>query len=170
MRTRIRFAMATLGVVPLALGVAVATAASGTGSKAKAATLTCRTSVAIEIPGGSSAITPPVPSGAEYGTATCAKPLGAGVQADHFSISASTADTVGKLTWYFPTGSISVNFDLTPGEGSLGGGFSSSTYTGVYKVTGGTGTLKGASGTGTSNCASPDGVHTGCTLKLKVKL
>jgi hypothetical protein len=96
----------------------------------------------------------------------CGKPLGAGVQADRFTVPAS-GDTVAKFTLYFATGSLHGTYDLTPQEGALN--FMSVAYQGTVKVDGGTGAFQGITGTGALRCKTPDGIHTNCTDRLKLK-
>lgn len=169
MRRRICLVGAPLSVISLAFGVAAATASKSKTTKTKPIAVTCRTAIAVTIAPGDTVVTPPDPQGAEYGSAACNKLFGNGVQADHFTVPGS-GDTLANYTWYFRTGTLKGTYDLTPQEGSLGTGFTSASYLGTLKVIAGTGALKGYTGTGTMTCATPDGIHTSCTNKLKLKL
>jgi hypothetical protein len=102
----------------------------------------------------------------QYGPAKCGSLLGAGVQKDSFTVPTS-GDTVAKYVMYFNTGTIHGTYDLTPQSSSLN--FLATSWTGTLKVLGGTGAYKGVTGTGKMKCGSPDGVHTSCTDKLKLK-
>jgi len=154
-------------VGPLAFGVAAAVAASNKPkTKTKPVTVACTTSVAVMIAPGDTGVTPPAAQGSEYGSASCGKPLGKGVQADTFTVPDS-GDTLASYTMYFKTGTIYGTYDLTPQEGS----FTDTNFTevdslGTLTVTGGTGVDTGAKGTGTMTCTTLDGIHTSCTDKL----
>jgi hypothetical protein len=128
--------------------------------------IVCSTRTSIMVPSGDTGVLPPAQQGSEYGTASCAKPLGGGVQKDVFTVPAS-GDTVAKYTMYFSTGTLFGTYDLTPtGEPTS---FLETDWTGTMKVTGGTGAFKGAKGVGTMSCKTMDGIHSTCTDKLHVK-
>jgi hypothetical protein len=129
--------------------------------------IVCSTKTSIMVPSGDNAVLPPAQQGGEYGTASCAKPLGVGVQKDVFTVPAS-GDTVAKYTLYFDTGTLHGTYDLTP-TGGTSQNFLETDWTGTMKVTGGTGAFKGAKGTGTMVCKTMDGIHSTCTDKLHVK-
>jgi hypothetical protein len=118
------------------------------------------------IDSGSTDVTPPVSAGHEYGSATCGKLLGRGIQSDTFSTTDS-GDTAATFTIYFRNGTIRGKYDLTPQEASFN--FTTVDYDGAMTVTGGTGQFFGAKGTGTMTCESPDGIHTSCSDKLTLK-
>jgi hypothetical protein len=171
-RRRISIVGAALTAGLLAVGVAIAPAASTKPAKPKPVTVTCTTAVSTATPPGQSALVPPVMQGTDYGTVKCSgKQFGHGVHTDTFTVPDS-GDTVGTYTQYFDAGSIHGKFDLTPGEASppTTDTILASTYTGTETVAGGTGVYVGIKGTGTSTCASPDDIHTTCTIKLKLKL
>jgi hypothetical protein len=170
-RRRICLLGAALSASPLAFGVvAPAVANSKTTHKttpaAKAGHVTCTTNVAVTIAAGDTGVTPPAQQGTEYGTASCGKLFGPGVQTDKFTV-ADTGDTVADYTLYFRTGSIHGTYDLTPQEGAFN--FLAVDYLGTLKVAGGTGAFQGMKGTGDMTCTSLDGIHTTCKDKLKLK-
>ena len=166
MKRRICVAGAALGLCPLAFLAGSAAAAKTKSSAGGGPKIVCSTKTSIMIPSGESSVSPPAQQGSEYGTASCAKPLGGGIQRDSFSVPAS-GDTVAKYTLYFRTGTLSGTYDLTPtGESQ---NFLETDWTGAMKVTGGTGAFKGAKGVGTMACKTMDGIHTTCTDKLRVK-
>ncbi len=167
MRRRICLVGATLSAIPMAFGVSAATAASHkTGKvKPKGTPVTCKSATTVEIAQGDTQVTPPVSQGSEYGSVSCSKLFGKGVQSDQFNVPDS-GDTAGKFTWYFHAGTVRGKYDLTPQEGSLN--FLSTDYLGTITVTGGTGTFAGAKGVGTMTCSSADGIHMGCTDKLHI--
>jgi hypothetical protein len=160
---------AALSTAAAAFGVAPALAAQSNAKKQKQKPVqtTCKTDVGIMIAAGDDSVTPPVASGHEYGTAVCGKALGRGVQSDTFAVPDS-GDTLATFTLYLLGGTIRGKYDLTPQEGSLN--FLETDYLGTLTVKGGTGLFQGAKGTGTMTCKSPDGIHTGCTDKLKLTL
>ena len=162
MRRRICLVGAALSVSSLAFGAVTATAAT----KTALTHVTCTTNVGIMIAPGDTGVTPPAQQGTEYGSASCGRPLGHGVQANKFTI-ADSGDTVANYKLYFPTGTINGTYDLTPQESQFN--FLEVDYLGTLKVTGGTGPFQGAKGTGTMTCQSLDGIHTTCKDKLKLK-
>jgi hypothetical protein len=168
-KRRVCLVATVMSAVPLAFGVAVATAAKTKHAKAKPLLVTCRTNVSITIAAGQTAVTPPVSAGGEYGSAVCNKLFGTGIQADHFVVSQSSGDTIGRFTWYFPTGVVKGTYDLTPQEGSILTGFASASYLGTITIKSATGPFKGYTGTATATCTSPDSIHTSCVDKLKLK-
>jgi hypothetical protein len=151
----------------LALGAAPAIAAQSSAKKQKPKPVdtTCKTDVGIMIAPGDDNVTPPVESGHEYGTAVCGKALGRGVQSDTFTVPQS-GDTLATFTLYLPGGTVRGKFDLTPQEGTLN--FLETDYLGTLTVKGGSGLFQSAKGTGTMTCKTLDGIHTGCTDKLKL--
>jgi hypothetical protein len=164
-RRRICQAAAALSVVPLAFGVAAA--AAHTQAAPATTKVACKTSLSIAIaPGATSVDANNVQSGHEYGSATCGKLLGQGVQADRFSTDSSGIIVV-KYTLYFATGTLHGTYELTAQNDSLN--FTASDYVGKLTVKGGTGTYKGMTGTGTMTCSTPDGIHSACTTHLKLK-
>ena len=167
MKRRMCLVGATLSAVPLTLGVSSATAAQSNAKKQKPKPVqtTCKTDVGIMVAAGDNAVTPPVASGHEYGTAVCGKALGHGVQSDTFNVP-DTGDTLATSTMYLPQGTIRGKYDLTPQEGSFN--FLETDYLGTLTVKGGSGLFQGAKGTGTMACKTLDGIHTSCTDKLKL--
>ena len=165
MRRRICLVGATLSVCLLASLAGTALAASSKSS-AKATKVSCSVSTSIAVANGQSNVLPPVAQGDEYGPAKCGSLLGAGVQKDSFTVPTS-GDTVAKYVMYFNTGTIHGTYDLTPQSSSLN--FLATNWTGTLKVLGGTGAYKRVTGTGKMKCGSPDGIHTSCTDKLKLK-
>lgn len=169
MKRRICLAGVALSAGPLALGVgpALAVKSQPANSKGKpVATSTCRTNVGIMIPAGETGVTPPATSGHEYGTAACGKVFGRGAQSDAFHV-ADTGDTFAPFTLFFRAGTIHGKYHLTIDSNSFN--FLVTDYAGTMTVAGGTGAFQGAKGTGTMTCHSPDGIHTACTDKLKMK-
>lgn len=164
MRRRICLLGATLGVCLLASVAGTALAASSKGGSTTK--VRCSTNTSIIIANGDTGVSPPISQGTEYGTASCNKQFGSGVQKDSFTVPDS-GDTVAKYTLYFSTGSIHGTYDLTPQSGSLN--FLATSWTGTLKVLGGTGAFKGMTGTGTMNCGTQDGIHSSCKDKLKLK-
>jgi hypothetical protein len=167
-RRRINLAGAALCVCSLAFVASSATAAS-TKSKAKASPtqkVACSSKTSTSIPAGETSVAPPLQQGDDYGTISCAKLFGAGVQKDAFVVPAS-GDTVAKYWLYFGAGTLHGTYDLSPqGEPA---NFLETDWTGTMKVLGGTGAYKGVTGTGTMTCKTLDSVHTTCTDKLKLK-
>jgi hypothetical protein len=164
-RRRICQAAAALSVVPLAFGAAAA--AAHTHAAVATTKVVCKTSLSIAIaPGATSVDANNVPSGHEYGSATCGKFLGQGVQADRFSAEPSGIIVV-KYTLYFATGTLRGTYELTAQNDSLN--FTASDYVGTLTVKGGTGAYRGMTGTGTMTCSSADGIHSACTAHLKLK-
>lgn len=114
----------------------------------------------------------PAPTAANFGTATCSRPFGTGVQQD------SSVTTRTSLT----TGSFSGPFKLFFDRGTINGTFTISfvtslsaayqitgvTYQGTLKVTGGTAAYRKVRGTGTVAGSSPDAVTTTLAYKLKL--
>jgi hypothetical protein len=166
-RRRICLVGAALSAGPLTLGVAPALAAKSKANKQKPKPIVtaCSTNVGIMIGAADTGVTPPVANGREYGTATCGKVLGPGVQSDTFTIPDS-GDTVARFTLFFRSGELHGKYDLTPGEGSAN--FLESDFTGTMTVTGGSGAFFGAHGTGTMTCKTLDSIHTSCRDKLKL--
>jgi hypothetical protein len=167
-KRRICFVAAALSVTPLAFGVATATAAKTKTAKpkVKVVRVACATNVGVMVAPGDTGVTPPVQQGDEYGTASCGKLLGQGIQKDAFTVP-DTGDTLANYTVYFRTGAIYGKYDLTPQEGSAS--FLQTDYLGTITVTGGTGAYQGIKGSGTMTCQTLDGIHTTCTDNLKLK-
>ncbi len=161
MRRRICLVGAALSVCLLASVAGTAIAASGK-SMTKVA---CVTKTSISIASGDTGVLPPVAQGSEFGTVSCNKMFGGGVQKDTFTVP-TTGDTMAKYALYFATGTIHGTYDLTPQSSSLN--FLADNWTGTLKVLGGTGAYKGVTGTGTMACSSLDEIHTTCTDKLKL--
>ncbi len=167
MKRRICVAGAALSLCPLAFLAGSAAARTKTRTSANLGTkVVCSTRTSIMVASGDNSVSPPAQQGTEYGTVSCAKLLGGGVQRDAFAVPAS-GDTVAKYTLYFRTGTLSGTYDLTPtGEPA---NFLETDWTGTMKITTGTGAFKGAEGVGTMSCKTMDGIHSTCTDKLRVK-
>ncbi len=144
---------------------ATATAASST-SKATVSKVKCSSSTSVTVPAGSNSVLPPAQSGTEYGTISCNKLVGGGVQRDTFNVPAS-GNTNANVWMYFKGGSLHGSYTLVPSSSSAN--FLEEDWTGTVNVTGGSGAYKGFTGTGTMKCRTLDGVHTTCTDKLKLK-
>ena len=163
MRRRICIAGAAISVGSLAVGTAAALAAAKPVAK-----VTCKTVQVIAVAQGDTDVIPPVPNGTEYGSATCGKLLGSGLETDTFHVPDS-GDTLAKYSLYFPTGTIHGKYDLVPQAGDFNpNNLLETDYLGTLTITGGTGTLQGAKGTGTMSCKTLDGIHLKCTDKLKL--
>jgi hypothetical protein len=165
-------ALAASSVMAAAAVVPAVAATSSKSKKPKPVKVTsaCTSSVSIVVPAGQQAITPPVDSGHEYGSLSCAK-VGVGVISESLTQN-DAGDLTGTYTAYFATGSIHGAYTLTqqPGLPSSTTGFFSATYMGTSTVAGGTGTFKKITGHGMWNCSTMDGVHLTCTGKFKVVL
>jgi hypothetical protein len=161
---------ATTAVVAASLGVGAGMAGA---AAPKAMKLTCHLSLTTEPPPGSNTVNQPTSQGAQFGAFNCGAPgFGRGVMGDAFTVPDS-GDTVGKYAQYFKAGSIRGSFDITPQEagGISSTSFSSQTWVGTIKITGGTGVfglVKQQKGTGVMKCTSPDSVHLSCTEKIKL--
>lgn len=169
MKRRICLAGVALSVCPLAFLTVSAAAASKktkTPTKTPIHKVSCTTKTSIVIANGDTNVLPPASSGAEYGLTGCGSILGSGVQKDSFNM-ADSGDTLAKFGMYFNAGTVHGTYDLTPQPGSLN--FLETDWTGTMKILGGTGAYKGDKGTGTMTCKSPDGIHTTCTDKIKLK-
>ena len=165
MKRQIYLAGAATAASSLVLAVAFVPAAISKPKRAPG--LTCHVSIGVSVPVGSTQVVVPADQGSMYGSVRC-KQFGAGLQSATFSV-VNSGDTVGRYVDYFDTGTIRGAFDLTPQEGTFGGNPASASYLGTLTIKGGTGAYVGIKGKGTSTCASADGVHMTCTLKLKLK-
>lgn len=164
-----------MGVLPLTIGIGAASAAGRSKAvhrkvaRPRIVQLSCATNVGVMIASGDTSVAAPAPDGQEYGTTACGRPLGSGVQQDTFTLQDS-GDTTASFKMYFPKGSIQGTYDLFPGEGSFGASnFSQQDSQGTLTVTGGTGRFRGTTGAGTLQCTSPDGVHTTCTDRMRLR-
>lgn len=140
---------------PIAGGLAVL--ATGTAMSAAPTTpLTC--AIALQ-----SLATPAEPAGEEFGTVSCSRVFGDGVQHDVFEVTptSETAGLVhGRYTQYFETGTIHGEYDLTFEATSA----TTLALTGTATIGGGTGAYKHSEGSATLSCTSRDGItHTDCT-------
>lgn len=153
--------MVLLGGTALAAGQSKAKTKSAPGTR-----VSCASATSIAIPAGADTVLPPAQAGAEYGTVRCGKLLGPGVQEDRFTMPTS-GDTLATFWLYFHAGAVHGTYDLTPQTGALN--FLETDWIGTLKIVGGTGAYTGAKGTGTMTCKTPDGIHTTCTEKLKLK-
>lgn len=179
MRRRIYMIGAVLcaGVLVFAAAAAAAKPKAGKHKKGAAGGLSfkpiarakCKIATGITVAAGDFSVTPPVAKGVEFGSASCGKAFGKGVQRDTFTVPDSGAN---KATYqmYFPTGTIHGKYVLVPQEGDFNpGSFTEIDYLGTLTITGGTGAYKGAKGVGTMTCKTLDAIHTACTDKLKFK-
>jgi hypothetical protein len=159
-----------IGLVGAALSVCLVASVAGTATAASTSLtkVKCSTSTSISIASGDTGVSPPVSQGSEYGTASCGKLLGGGVQKDRFTVPTS-GDTVAKYALFFGAGTLRGTYDLTPTQPSALN-FLETDWTGTLKVLAGTGAYKGLTGTGTMVCKTLDGIHTACTDTLKLKM
>lgn len=107
--------------------------------------------------------------GEDFGTLTCTRPFGAGVQ-HNISTLSPTSPTTGRLrgssTLFFNTGTVRATFSL---RYTISG--SSIAYVGTARVSGGTGAYRGIGGSVKLAGSSPDGgTHGTITERIKVKL
>lgn len=166
-RRRIWLATAAVVVASLGAGAGISAAAPN------AQKLFCHVTLTTVPPSGSNTVNQPAAQGSQYGPLNCGKPgFGRGIIADSFTVPDS-GDTVGKYTEYFKAGSIKGTFDITPQEASGVSltSFTSQTWAGTIKITGGTGVyglIKEKKGSGVMKCSSPDSVHLSCTAKIKL--
>lgn len=138
------------------------TPASASKPKATTKKVSCRAAlVATKAPGG--------PSAENFGTITCAAPLGKGVHHDSSSVSRSSATAgsfAGPVKLFFNTGAIRGTYKL-----SFTIANKTITYSdGTMKLSSGTGAFAGVTGTGTIAGTSSDGVHSAITEKLTLKI
>lgn len=174
--------LVALAGVATALGVASLTqAASDDSATAPTTTSTTKTSTtkttttpkaapkaakkAITCKARLFATRPPVSKAEEFGTLSCASPLGKGVQHDTASVRRSGDGTKGTF---------SGNLKLFLNTGTLRGTYKSqftvqsdaASYDGTIKITSGTGAFSGVKGTGTISGSSGDGLKSSLTEKL----
>ncbi len=176
MRRRIALGATAVAGVSLALVMGITPAIGKTGRRAgntEAVNVECIMSLTTMPPPGSTEVVAPASSGQQYGGLKCPQSgFYGGTVADVFQVPDS-GDTVGTYVEYLNTGTIRGGFDLTPDEGTFGGGgtFQSQSWTGTISVTGGTGAYKGitASKMGTMSCDSPDSVHLSCIENITVQ-
>jgi hypothetical protein len=176
-KRRISLAALAVAGVSLALSIGIASAVGKTGRKHGAptgsVTLNCSMNPTTMPPQGSTGVVAPASSGYQYGGLKCPQ---AGFYGGNFSDAfqiPDSGDTVGTYTEYLNTGTIRGSFDITPQEGTFGGGsFQAQTWTGTISVTSGTGAYKGITSPkmGTLDCTSPDSVHLVCTETITVSL
>ena len=168
MRRRITIgAVAVLGVA-VALVVGIAPAIGKTARRAQGTTplaVECNFTLTTVPPQGSTSVVAPSSSGQQYGGLSCPQSgFRGGSISDAFTVPDS-GDTVGTYVAYLNAGTLRGSFDLTPQEGTFGGGsFQSQTWTGTVTVTRGTGVYAGdsTSKSGVMECDSPDSVHLSC--------
>ncbi len=176
MKRRICLVGAALAACSLTAGLAIDSVAGAKTVKASAKpvtfTVTCTTYVTTLIPSGQTELTPPAQQGTDYGSVRCnGTRLPGGVQWDTWSIPARGA-TGGTFRQYFNAGTIHGTFDLTPGEAPppTQANLAAESYTGTITVDRGSGIYRGITGSGTEVCGTPDDIHTGCFVELKLKL
>jgi hypothetical protein len=178
-RRRIYMIGAVLCAGVLVFGAAAAAAKPKAGKHKKGATgglafkpvakAKCKIATGITVAAGDFSVTPPVAQGVEFGSASCGKQFGKGVQKDNFIVPDS-GENKANYQMYFPTGTIHGTYVLVPQEEDFNpASFTEIDYLGTLKITGGTGAYKGAKGVGTMTCQTLDAIHTTCTDKLKFK-
>ena len=177
MQRRISLGAIAIAGVSLALVVGIAPAVGKTGRRSRAAdtlAVGCNFTLTTVPPQGSTSVVAPASSGQQYGGLSCPQSgFEGGAIADTFQVPDS-GDTVGVYVQYFGRGTVRGDFDLTPQEGTFGGGgtFQSQSWTGKISVTSGTGAYRGitSSGMGTMDCNSPDSVHLSCVEQITVNM
>jgi hypothetical protein len=107
----------------------------------------------------------PVSNAEEFGTLSCASPLGKGVQHNTASVTRNADATKGtfsgNLKLFLNTGTVrgSYKSDFTVQTGAA-------KYDGTIKISSGTGAFKGVKGTGTITGSSANGITSSLTEKL----
>jgi hypothetical protein len=133
---------------------------------AKATSVNCRINLVLLSEPGHVAPDPTAATGHDFGTFTCGRPLGRGVQTDSVRSKPATPTTgtaSGSYSWYLSNGTVGgpfkVNYSVTSATAV--------SYKGTYRITHGTGALARVRGHGVLNCVSRDGgVHTSCQAPL----
>lgn len=107
----------------------------------------------------------PVSKAEEFGTVSCASPLGTGAQHNTASVTRSPDATKGTFS-----GNVKLFLDTGTLRGSYKSDFAVQTgaakYEGTMKITSGTGAYKGVKGTGTIAGSSANGITSSLTEKL----
>lgn len=163
MRRRI-FLVATVmaGASVGALGVGIVSASGSTVHYVKK-TLRCNVFMSV-VPPKNSAEEPtaPITAGIRYGQVKCNNGSLAGVVRDAFSTDVTTGHEIANVWEYFPWGRVQGHANLAP---QSGGSFSSQSWKGILKLTGGTGGYNNlqARKPYTFSCSTTDSVHITCT-------
>ena len=164
----------------LILGVASAPAAISQaakgGKKSKTpttvtTTVSCASSLLLQVAPGAIDVTPAAQQGTEMGTSTCTR-VGKGVQVQSFA-TADSGDLTGKWQTWFNAGSVFGTFTMTPGDNApptTTTSFSAASYTGTFIIKSGSGAFAKATGTGTLKCSTQDSVRFSCKQSGKVIL
>jgi hypothetical protein len=167
-----RFALVTAAIALCSLAFGVAGSAAKTKKAKPVVTkVHCTSLLSDAVPVGSTLITPPLDSGAQFGTASCGA-WGKGAVTDSFSTD-DGGDISGPMTTYLKSGGVSTKYTLTQSANQplpTPYTFGNADYVGTVKVTGGFGAFAKAKGTGTIACDTLDSVHFSCTEHLKLKL
>ena len=154
-----------VGLSSLLAAAAVAAPAPAT-SKRKPKQVTCDLTLFATIK-------QPAPTAANFGSANCGKPFGAGVQQDSSTVkrtSLASGTFTGPFKMFFDRGTISGTFSigfvttLAPVTYAILGVM----YKGTLKVTNGTGAYRRVRGQGTLTGTSPDAVKTTLVYKLNL--
>lgn len=156
----------------LTMGVASASAASHHASTkasgVKTTKLSCKTTLALQVPSGATDVTAGATDGTEFGIVRCAK-VGSGLQYQTFTTD-DAGDVTGKFVQLFGTGELAGTYTLTPSSSDQGppdaNSFSAASWTGTLALKG-SGHSKSV-GKGTLVCSTQDAVHFACTEKLVV--
>jgi hypothetical protein len=159
------------GLVALVAASAI-TAALPAAAPAKTRKITCKLDLFATIP-------QPAPTAANFGTSSCGKPFGFGVQKDSSTVTRSSLTTglfEGPFKMFFDTGTIKGTFKIAfvttlapPVPPATLPTIAGVVYTGTVAVTGGTGAWRRIRGTGTVTGTSPDAKRTSLTETLTLR-
>jgi hypothetical protein len=136
---------------------------------AKTRKITCKLDLFATIP-------QPAPTAANFGSSSCGKPFGFGVQKDSSTVTRSSLTTgvfEGPFKMFFDTGTIKGTFKISfvttlapPVPPATLPTIAGVVYTGTVKVTGGTGAWRRIRGGGSVTGTSPDAKRTSLTEKM----
>ena len=159
------------GLAALVLAGAM-TAALPASAPAKTRKITCKLDLFATIP-------QPAPTAANFGTTSCGKPFGFGVQKDSSTVTRSSLTTgvfEGPFKMFFDTGTIKGRFNIAfvttlapPVAPATLPTIAGVVYTGTVTVTGGTGAWRRIRGSGTVTGTSPDAKVTSLTETLTLR-
>gem|GEM_PF-3435416 len=158
-------ALVALSCVVATAGVA-APASSATKKKKKTKNVTCNLVLFATIK-------QPAPTAANFGSTSCGRPFGTGVQQDSsktMRTSLTSGSFTGPFKLFFDQGTVSGTFTigfvttLAPATYAITG----VTYKGTLKLTKGTGSFRNVRGTGTVAGTSPDAVKTALQYRLRL--
>jgi hypothetical protein len=125
--------------------------------KAVKRTITCKATVY--------ATKPPASSAEEFGTLSCASPLGKGVQHNRATVTRGADATKGSFSGnaklYFNTGTVRGTY-----ESKFTVQNATASYDGTIKISSGTGEFKGVTGTGTITGSSTNAIKSSLREKL----